>query len=441
MWFPEFLASVYESVLFVWFLDFFCGSRYTGWKRGAFGGLAGMALSIHILLMDAWAGEPEALSLWIDAFLLAVYWKYCLNSSFLHFLAAFGIYYLGIGISVIAPVIGMELCLGEGVPALLGENQKARVIFLLLDKGLLSLYVCIIWYIQTIFFFPKQKMSYFIYGILPFFTLLCCFIITKEAYGRELPETMRFPLLLMVGVCVMLLAGLFCLAVWSFQKEKALSEVRQREQLYQNERKLTEQLYETVRELGAVRHEMVNRLLAISYLLEEEQIEEASQQVQKGIKEWGGAEDYEKKEELWARVAAQKLARYPEYADCVRIKVELGDYSGIDPVEFCMLFGNLLENALEAQRGTDIHWIQVEMRERFGCLYVKVENSCAKTKESKRREGAIEELATTKEDVLGHRYGLKHIQKIVGQHQGMLEIEQKNGIFRVKVLLELPNLT
>ena len=229
MWFPEFLASVYESVLFVWFLDFFCGSRYTGWKRGAFGGLAGMALSIHILLMDAWAGEPEALSLWIDAFLLAVYWKYCLNSSFLHFLAAFGIYYLGIGISVIAPVIGMELCLGEGVPALLGENQKARVIFLLLDKGLLSLYVCIIWYIQTIFFFPKQKMSYFIYGILPFFTLLCCFIITKEAYGRELPETMRFPLLLMVGVCVMLLAGLFCLAVWSFQKEKALSEVRQRE--------------------------------------------------------------------------------------------------------------------------------------------------------------------------------------------------------------------
>lgn len=118
----------------------------------------------------------------------------------------------------------------------------------------------------------------------------------------------------------------------------------------------------------------------------------------------------------------------------IRVTV-LADASGlsfIGTTDICSLFGNLLENAVEAEEKIEDERkrvINVEIRPVADQIFLCVENYCAATPEM--RQGLP---VTSKGDAQRHGFGMKSIQAITEKYGGVLSCTLDQDIFRVSIL-------
>lgn len=106
---------------------------------------------------------------------------------------------------------------------------------------------------------------------------------------------------------------------------------------------------------------------------------------------------------------------------------------GLEPVEICALFSNILDNAIEANRklpeGTK-RWIQFKCKRKGELLTISAANPLA---DRIRWAGNLPK--TTKPHREGHGLGMRSIWQIVHAHGGHMLIETENGVFSLKVYL------
>ncbi len=94
--------------------------------------------------------------------------------------------------------------------------------------------------------------------------------------------------------------------------------------------------------------------------------------------------------------------------------------------EICSLFGNLLDNAIEASKKlkTEEKKIYITIEKKKQMIYIEVKNSIEE-EPIKRNNKFI----TSKEDKNLHGYGLKSVQRIVEKYDGIITYETENKIF------------
>lgn len=94
--------------------------------------------------------------------------------------------------------------------------------------------------------------------------------------------------------------------------------------------------------------------------------------------------------------------------------------------EICSLFGNLIDNAIEASKKlkTEEKKIYITIEKKKQMIYIEVKNSI-KEEPIKRNNKFI----TSKEDKNLHGYGLKSVQRIVEKYDGIIKYETENKIF------------
>lgn len=108
----------------------------------------------------------------------------------------------------------------------------------------------------------------------------------------------------------------------------------------------------------------------------------------------------------------------------------------MDPLDLYALFGNGLDNAIEAVRQVeepDRRLITVTIYAKPGMAVLQIENyySHALT-----FEGGLPQ--TTKKDRADHGYGLKNICAIVQRYQGSISIDTEDGIFLLCAVVPIP---
>lgn len=105
--------------------------------------------------------------------------------------------------------------------------------------------------------------------------------------------------------------------------------------------------------------------------------------------------------------------------------------------DLCSLFGNILDNAIEATQlvaDKDRRLITLSVNKRNQFIVVECENY------SETRLDKDDTLPkTTKGDTLRHGYGLKSIQQVAEKYGGAMTISETDGWFHVKVLLSAKN--
>lgn len=98
--------------------------------------------------------------------------------------------------------------------------------------------------------------------------------------------------------------------------------------------------------------------------------------------------------------------------------------------EVVSLFGNLLDNAIEACLlvEKEKRFINLKIEQKDSLLFIKIKNSIDKAPIIKKGK-----IQSTKEKGKEHGYGLKNVQDIVDKYEGVMSLMAENHIFRVDI--------
>ncbi len=190
-----------------------------------------------------------------------------------------------------------------------------------------------------------------------------------------------------------------------------------------------------------LRHDLKNHIIALFGLLEN--------------KEWGKMENYLKNMEDSAnldigeeitgnRVVDILLCQKRKMAERKNIiwecDVQIPKICQINEFDLCVLFGNILDNAVEACERvqhnelycSQLQFIDIQARVIKKCFLLEVKNST--DMQDKHKPGF-----TDKEDPQKHGIGLLNISDVVHKYNGVMNIEVKNGVFALSILVPLSN--
>lgn len=103
----------------------------------------------------------------------------------------------------------------------------------------------------------------------------------------------------------------------------------------------------------------------------------------------------------------------------------------IPPTEIAVLFGNLLDNSIEAAKYTDEKRISLDIQKNASYLILLVSNSI-KSSVLKTNEN----LETSKSDKELHGIGIKSIENIVQKHNGMIQFYEEENEFCCHIMIE-----
>jgi signal transduction histidine kinase len=217
-----------------------------------------------------------------------------------------------------------------------------------------------------------------------------------------------------VSSLVMLVAVVVLMRLHSAVREREL--LRAREAYYEN-------LEESQRQVRTLRHDMANHLQALANLRgaqAEQYLNQliGSSAISNGIR---FCDNETANTILSVKVAEMQESRIPYQMDAA-----LPSSLTIAKVDLCALFGNLLDNAIEASRKLpeEERGISLTARANKGLFILKVENNYSG---EIHREGGV--LQTVKKDKANHGLGLAGVRDIARRYGGELIVKHEDRRF------------
>lgn len=186
------------------------------------------------------------------------------------------------------------------------------------------------------------------------------------------------------------------------------------------------------KEISKFRHDWKNHMIVMQGLLEQGDVEEAKAY----FDELSGKTDMSKWKvatgnETLDMILAPKMLSMQEKGIDFDFEGCLNGISYMKPADLCIVFSNLIDNAIEAteqcKEKKEIH-VKVTHSEEY-CMIVIFNSFNHKIVYT---EGV---LMTTKEDIKNHGIGLGNVKEILTKYSGNLENEAGDEWFKTKILL------
>lgn len=163
----EIFADIFESALFVIFLDVFNTRKYVNKKAYISSFLCFMLLFINILLSDS-ISIYNSFPIIFDFGITICYARLCLCGNFFTQISSIVLYYVGMFSTSIFTIWYMAFTKEKGIILWMDTNSHERILAVIVCKFLLLIYVVLILKIKTKFKMKRSKE-----GVLTFiFTLV-----------------------------------------------------------------------------------------------------------------------------------------------------------------------------------------------------------------------------------------------------------------------------
>lgn len=189
-------------------------------------------------------------------------------------------------------------------------------------------------------------------------------------------------------------------------------------------------------EMAKFRHDWNNHMIVMQDLFEQGKFEE----VQKYFEGLPQTKSVTKTKLLTGNetvdtILATKADLLTRYEIKVKLDGSLERLKQMEPVDICILFANLLDNAIEALRQyEDERILLIKATESLGAMMLVMENPIS---------GELvwegEKLKTTKSDTERHGMGLRNVEEVVTKYRGECEIAVEGDMFIVKIMLPYGN--
>ena len=180
-----------------------------------------------------------------------------------------------------------------------------------------------------------------------------------------------------------------------------------------------------------LKHDMKNHTLVILSYLEEGRLEEAKTYTSDILDKLNMMYSYVNVgNALLNYIINNKLSRAKEVGLEIKAEIENLAFSYMDSVDFSALLNNMLDNAIEGAKSSKGKKLEVVISKQKGYDVLTIKNTIDDSVFEKNPD-----FITTKTEA-GHGFGMKQIQNITEQYDGMLDIYEKNGFFIISVMFQ-----
>lgn len=215
-----------------------------------------------------------------------------------------------------------------------------------------------------------------------------------------------------------------------YNKKKLEAEMYEQEKLsYQNQLGIFKKQSE---EISRFRHDLKNHIIGINNLIDNHDIEGLKRYVDrmelidlKNIVDTGNLS--------LDSIINFQLAKAKEKNIKYELDIKIPADIDIEPFDINVIFGNLLENAMEALEkcSEDSRVLKIKMEYDIGMLYIAIENRY----EHDIYQVSKNEFTSSKPEKDKHGIGLENVKRSIERYNGCMEVETDHQIFKVHVFL------
>ena len=195
-----------------------------------------------------------------------------------------------------------------------------------------------------------------------------------------------------------------------------------------------------------LRHDMKNHVIALSGLLEAKEYGK----IDGYLKDMAHSGDLGYREEITGNKAVdaiicQKRDLAEQYSIPWECDVRIPNPCPMNEFDLCVLFGNILDNAIEACKksdslSTEAPFINIQAGTVKNCFLVEVKNrtdAVSAPDPTPTRENTRKIRYTHKENLQEHGIGLVNVRDVADNYNGVMDINISDGIFTISVLIPM----
>lgn len=420
----ELAISVLENMLLLGFCMDFMQQRPKG-KRGKFLWLFAVLVGMIFPALEKYPAIYDRWELWLTLLWLFGYLAVSTRGSILRkIIAAVVARELTTFVNT-AVLFGCSLLLQESVASFIQQQDIARIATVLLTK---SLYFFVGKILNGLLFERKNLVNWQ-------WIVIGCSLVFSTVAGKTLITLSRdFPgiqmqeqkLMLLCVSCIWLMCLIMYFVVQQMSKD---NQTKLEYELMKEKEKYSKESMEIIKrsneELREFKHDLKNYLLPLQEAMETmpqsemakvwEKINQKIEDVQTLIQTGNSYVD--------SMINTKITLARSEKVD-VKCTI-LSKMEEIDDLEFCSVFGNLMDNAIEAERKViEKKEIIIFVEEKMGYLRLEIQN---KIEKSVLNENSS--LNTTKKDTSSHGIGHKSIKRTMQKVGGALKYYETGDLF------------
>lgn len=420
----ELAISVWENMLLLGFCMDFMQQRPKG-KRGKFLWLFAVLVGMIFPALEKYPAIYDRWELWLTLLWLFGYLAVSTRGSILRkIIAAVVARELTTFVNT-AVLFGCSLLLQESVASFIQQQDIARIATVLLTK---ILYFFVGKILNGLLFERKNLVNWQ-------WIVIGCSLVFSTVAGKTLITLSRdFPgiqmqeqkLMLLCVSCIWLMCLIMYFVVQQMSKD---NQTKLEYELMKEKEKYSKESMEIIKrsneELREFKHDLKNYLLPLQEAMETmpqsemakvwEKINQKIEGVQTLIQTGNSYVD--------SMINTKITLARSEKVD-VKCTI-LSKMEGIDDLEFCSVFGNLMDNAIEAERKvTEKKEIIIFVEEKMGYLRLEIQN---KIEKSVLNENSS--LNTTKKDTSSHGIGHKSVKRTMQKVGGALKYYETGDLF------------
>ena len=189
-----------------------------------------------------------------------------------------------------------------------------------------------------------------------------------------------------------------------------------------------------VNEMKTVRHDIKHQLLTILKYIDDNKFDKAKEYI--GVL----TNNYlphilsyiDTGNTVFDAVVNAKIAICNQKHVFMEVNIKNGTVLNLSSTEVAVLFGNLLDNAIEAAEFTYEKRITLDIQINESYLIISVKNSINSSVLQ-----ANEELVTSKSDKKLHGIGIKSVKNIVNKHDGMIQFYEEENQFCCHIMIAI----
>lgn len=420
----ELAISVLENMLLLGFCMDFMQQRPKG-KRGKFLWLFAVLVGMIFPALEKYPAIYDRWELWLTLLWLFGYLAVSTRGSILRkIIAAVVARELTTFVNTVV-LFGCSLLLQESVASFIQQQDIARIATVLLTK---ILYFFVGKILNGLLFERKNLVNWQ-------WIVIGCSLVFSTVAGKTLITLSRdFPgiqmqeqkLMLLCVSCIWLMCLIMYFVVQQMSKD---NQTKLEYELMKEKEKYSKESMEIIKrsneELREFKHDLKNYLLPLQEAMETmpqsemakvwEKINQKIEDVQTLIQTGNSYVD--------SMINTKITLARSEKVD-VKCTI-LSKMEGIDDLEFCSVFGNLMDNAIEAERKViEKKEIIIFVEEKMGYLRLEIQN---KIEKSVLNENSS--LNTTKKDTSSHGIGHKSIKRTMQKVGGALKYYETGDLF------------